>query len=156
MAKKKVKEKKVDKQTILKPFIINLTEIDKKIILTNEFLVELENIGFEADLLNKDQLVIRSFPKIFESFTIQNFIENIIDIIEPKNIQKNINKEIHNIIASLSCKKAIKAGEELNMDRIRNLLKEVKSNEYISCPHGRPIVIEISYYEIEKMFKRIV
>ena len=65
--------------------------------------------------------------------------------------------ELKEKIASKACKSAIKANDKLLRLEISQILSDLDSceNKY-SCPHGRPITIELSKYELEKMFKRIV
>ncbi|MBP5304342.1 MAG: DNA mismatch repair protein MutL, partial [Lachnospiraceae bacterium] len=66
-------------------------------------------------------------------------------------------KEVYEKIASMSCKAAVKGNNTLSMDEARKLFDKLLTldNPY-NCPHGRPTVIRMSKYEIEKKFKRIV
>ena len=63
----------------------------------------------------------------------------------------------HNRIARMACRTAIKAGDEITLPQIKQYIRElVKKNIPYTCPHGRPIMIKWSFYELEKMFKRVV
>ena len=59
-------------------------------------------------------------------------------------------------LASKACKAAIKAGQKLSQIEIDTLLKLLKGNLGLKCPHGRPVTIKITRTEIDKWFKRIV
>jgi len=57
----------------------------------------------------------------------------------------------------MSCKASIKANHHLRQDEIQALLDELRStSDPFTCPHGRPIIIHYSTYEMEKMFKRVM
>ena len=59
-------------------------------------------------------------------------------------------------IAQMACKRAIKAGDKLSEDEIHGFLREMlRSDSMPTCPHGRPIVTEVTRYALEKRFKRI-
>ncbi|MDD5897690.1 MAG: DNA mismatch repair protein MutL, partial [Clostridia bacterium] len=59
-------------------------------------------------------------------------------------------------VAQMACKRAIKGGDRLNETEIRGFMQEMlKSDAMPTCPHGRPIVIEITRYALEKRFKRV-
>ena len=67
------------------------------------------------------------------------------------------NEQIKNKFATMACKAAIKGGQKLSEREIEILLKKVLSNNTtLLCPHGRPICVKLTEYEIEKMFKRII
>ena len=59
-------------------------------------------------------------------------------------------------IAQMACKHAIKGGDRLNEGQIKGFLSDMlKSGSMPTCPHGRPIVVEVTRYALEKRFKRI-
>ena len=60
-------------------------------------------------------------------------------------------------LASISCKKSIKAGHELTKEEIIKMIEQLKRlKEPFNCPHGRPILLKWSFRDLEKKFKRIV
>jgi DNA mismatch repair protein MutL len=58
-------------------------------------------------------------------------------------------------IASMACKMSIKANKVLSNMEVQNLINDIKALDKPTCPHGRPLIVELSKTEIEKMFKRI-
>ena len=75
---------------------------------------------------------------------------------EPNKISKT-NEEIKNRLARSACRSAVKSGDLLSGEEIDILLNLImKQDRVLLCPHGRPICIKFSKYEIEKMFKRVV
>ncbi|MEM4649820.1 MAG: hypothetical protein QXP78_04040 [Candidatus Bathyarchaeia archaeon] len=67
-----------------------------------------------------------------------------------------VDKIFHEKIAKMACRTAIKAGDEITIPQIKQYIQEL-GEQYLpyTCPHGRPIMIKFSIYELEKMFKRI-
>ena len=59
-------------------------------------------------------------------------------------------------IAQQACKHAVKAGDVLSFNSIEKLVENLQNQESLLCPHGRPIIVEITKKQIEKWFKRIV
>lgn len=83
----------------------------------------------------------------------QNFILELIDNIDSINSSYDLKEEK---IASLACKKAIKANDKISEFEVKSLLENLSECENpFTCPHGRPIIVEFTKNEIEKMFKRI-
>src|SRR5690606_21112457 len=80
-------------------------------------------------------------------------------ILEQLQDEKEINlKNLRNHLAKdIACKGAIKANHQLSLIEINKLIEDLRlcKNPY-TCPHGRPVLIKLSQYDIEKMFKRIV
>ena len=65
-------------------------------------------------------------------------------------------KYISDRLAKAACKAAIKAGDKISNDDISYLKKMLDNEDTLRCPHGRPVVIKVSKYEIEKWFKRVI
>ena len=80
---------------------------------------------------------------------------DIINTLSDKNIKNIYDLKVEKI-ASISCKKAIKGNDKLSFVEAKALIDQLLSLENpFNCPHGRPIIVKITKYEIEKMFKRI-
>ncbi|SES77332.1 DNA mismatch repair protein MutL [Oceanobacillus limi] len=117
---------------------------------------ELEKVGLFLEDFGNQSYVIRShpnwFPKGFEEEIIREMIEQIM------NEERIDVEEIREEAAILmSCKRSIKANHYLNHDDMFRLLEDLrKTTDPFTCPHGRPIIIHFSSYELEKMFKRVM
>jgi DNA mismatch repair protein MutL len=78
----------------------------------------------------------------------------ILDSLKSTN-RTNINLEIGKIIKN-ACVKSVKSGDKLHAAEINKLIEDLKNTENpYTCPHGRPVIIKITKYEIERMFERI-
>src|SRR5690606_4289956 len=92
------------------------------------------------------------FPKGYEKETIEDLIEQLLAM-----KKMNIKILLEEAAIMMSCKGSIKANRYLRQDEIEALLQELRQTEDpFTCPHGRPIIVHFSTYEIEKMFKRIM
>lgn len=149
---KQFEEKKLISQPLLLPYIFSVNEIEEELI-ENNFEV-FSSFGFEIEQFGHLTFRISSVPSILEGINLQEFIFDIL-----KNTTKisTTNEQIKNYFSTCACKSAVKGGQKLSEEEIKILLKKVLSNKTILlCPHGRPICIKLTQYEIEKMFKRIV
>ena len=134
-----------------------------KLEFTNEEYIKLKdkfdevrklNISFEEFGVNT--IVIRSHPKWLGDKDVVLKLRKIIEVILST---KEFSKEKFNekIAITLSCKMAIKANDYISLEEASRLLDKLFTcdNPY-NCPHGRPTIINYSYYELEKLFKRVM
>lgn len=155
---KEMKEnsKVIKSQSLLKPEIVRLTL--QEMILYNENLELIKKLGFKTEEFGENEIVVRAVPI--------NFDENIIsaqtlkDILHEITVDKKfkaLENESLEKLASMSCKKSIKAGHEMTNPEIHLMIENLKKlKEPFNCPHGRPILLNWKYTELEKKFKRIV
>ncbi len=129
---------------------------------TNEFLVIknklsiLESFGFVIEEFGINTLVVREHPNWIP---INREKEGIIKIFEllANEEEFDMDKFVHSSAAMISCKMSIKANSHLNMEEMSYLLNTLRECENpFNCPHGRPVIITYSKYELEKLFKRVM
>ena len=83
--------------------------------------------------------------------------EFISEILSNTTKVSSTNENIKNHFATIACKAAVKGGQQLSKEEIDVLVKQIFNNKTtLLCPHGRPICVKLTKYEVEKMFKRIV
>lgn len=116
----------------------------------------LAKTGIFLEEFGGNSYIIRShpqwFPKGYEKETIEEIIQQLLEM---KKI--DIQKLFEDVAIMMSCKGSIKANRFLRNDEIQALLDELRLTEDpFTCPHGRPIIVHFSTYEIEKMFKRVM
>lgn len=150
----KIKNAGSMKQTVLMPVTVNLTPKEKAAWEENrEFL---EKVGFESDDFGQDSIIVRTFPSDVDFSDGGDLIVEIIASLmgeEKGELSYLRDKAIYTI----ACKAAIKANKVLSEREMTRLVTDVFAAEGIStCPHGRPIFVKMTKYQIEKMFKRIV
>ncbi|WP_216827906.1 DNA mismatch repair endonuclease MutL [Alkalihalobacterium elongatum] len=152
--KEKVGQVTAELQELLVPITLECTH--SEFILLNEFTEELKQVGLFLEPFGTQTYIIRSYPtwlpKGQEDETLREMID---EILSKKKI--DIKKLREEAAILMSCKAAIKANRHLRTDEQFALLESLrKCIDPFTCPHGRPILIHYSTYEMEKMFKRIM
>lgn len=144
--------REIIKQELLVPEVINLSYEDYHTATSN---IEIfENLGIDLENFGINAILINNIPSIFRDSNIKEIFYTILDSL--KNINKaNLNMELDKIIKN-ACVKSVKAGDKLHIQEVKALLNDLgKCENPYTCPHGRPVIIKLSKYEIEKMFERI-
>lgn len=148
-----IKQSKLMSQPLLQPTIINISMKEKHLI--EEYLDVFHELGFEMEDFGGDAYAIRSVPYIFDHAIKPDSFVEILD-----NISDGYSKAKHDIIldkiATSACKAAVKAHDKMSLREYEKLLDELlKLDNPYTCPHGRPTIISMTRYELEKKFKRI-
>jgi DNA mismatch repair protein MutL len=122
----------------------------------NEYRHELEKVGVFLEEFGLNSFIIRAHPQWFprgeEKETIEEMIEQLLSM---KKVDIKKLREAAAIM--MSCKGSIKANRHLRNDEIQALLDDLrKASDPFTCPHGRPIIVHYSSYDMEKMFKRVM
>lgn len=151
---KKLKEKEITSQTVNPPAIVTLSSNEEHILL--KFKEYFENLGFEIEEFGGNEYAIRSVPTDLYGCNEKELFQDILDELA-ENSMMNQPSIIEERLASMSCKAAVKGNNSLSMEEVGELLDQLLEldNPY-NCPHGRPTIISMSKYEVEKKFKRIV
>lgn len=142
----------ISMQILLNPILLELSNIDMLKVEKNLGLFI--KFGFEIEIFGNNHIMIRCVPNMFGVPESEKFLIQIIDNIEDIENNYELKKEK---FASMACRSAIKANDKIKKIEINSLLNQIQLCENpFTCPHGRPILVEISKKEIEKMFKRIM
>ncbi|WP_391208804.1 DNA mismatch repair endonuclease MutL [Psychrobacillus sp. L4] len=121
-----------------------------------ESLEELEGIGVYLEDFGSSSFVVREhptwFPKGNETKIIEALIEQVLT-----NRKADIKKLREDAAIMMSCKLSIKANHYLTTKDMEQLLESLKNAQHpLTCPHGRPVIVHFTTYEVEKMFKRVM
>ena len=139
-------------QLLLEPLALHLTKPEAEAVLENAAL--LESLGFEVSEFSDLQLVLRQIPSELSPedacAALESFAE---DLLTGKRPSQGDLRD--NLLHTMACKAAIKAGWHTEPTEREALVREVLSRDDIKyCPHGRPVCIELTRKELEKQFKR--
>lgn len=117
---------------------------------------KLEEVGVFLEPFGMNSFIARSHPQWFPQGMEKEIIEEMIE--QLLTMRKVDIKQLREEAAiMMSCKASIKANRYLQMNEVQALLDELRrSSDPFTCPHGRPIIIHYSTYEMEKMFKRVM
>ena len=125
-------------------------------IKINENISELEKVGVFLEEFGINSYIVRAHPQWFPKGEEKEIIEDMIEqLLSMKKV--DIKKLREEAAIMMSCKASIKANRHLRNDEIQALLDDLrKASDPFTCPHGRPIIVHYSTYEMEKMFKRVM
>ncbi len=143
-------------QMMLTPVVVNLSHIEYDAVMSN--LDEFKKFGFAVEEFGTNTVIVNETPIIADDAAIRDLLIELADAFAD-NIRRPIADFEEKALDMISCKYAVKANDRLSMSEMAETVREVSelySKGIKTCPHGRPIVAEITKYEIEKMFKRVV
>ena len=150
----KLKEKEFTSQVISPPIIMSLDA--REVEMLEKYRNQIERLGYEVEHFGGKEYMISAIPdNLFKVDMKDLFIEMLDDF---SNLTGRETPElILEKVASMSCKAAVKGNDEISYAEMDALIEELLTldNPY-NCPHGRPTIISMSRYEIEKKFKRII
>lgn len=141
-------------QFVSPPMVISLTRAEEAIL--EEFKSEFERIGFTIEPYGGREYAISEIPaNLYGINEKELFLEMLSDLEDRGSMQPS--ELIASKLASMSCKAAIKGGQKISFQEADALVSQLLTleNPY-ACPHGRPTIITMTKYELEKKFKRIV
>lgn len=141
-------------QFVSPPMVISLTRAEEAIL--EEFKSEFERIGFTIEPYGGREYAISEIPADLYGINEKDlFLEMLSDLEDRGSMQPS--ELIASKLASMSCKAAIKGGQKISFQEADALVSQLLTleNPY-ACPHGRPTIITMTKYELEKKFKRIV
>ena len=151
---KSFKNKEITSQQINPPIILTLSMEEENIL--NRFSDEFERFGYEIEPFGGKDYAVRAVPANLYSIGQKELLMSLIDSLTETSVELKSDL-ITEKIASMSCKAAVKGNNRLSVEEANALIEQLLQldNPY-NCPHGRPTIISMSKYEIEKKFKRIV
>ena len=151
---KEMKARNVTSQIVSPPIIIslNLEEQEKM----KKYQKIFETLGFEMESFGGRDYSIRAVPQNLFGMTEQGFFIEVLDHLEEDPSSKTLDV-LSDRMATMACKAAVKGNQRLSFRETEALIDELLQleNPY-NCPHGRPTIISMTKYELEKKFKRIV
>jgi len=144
-------QKEVEVQGLLQPITVELSPREEETLrASKEFLAE---FGFTIEPFGNRSYVIRAIPALMAR---ANIIEIITALLDNLAIKDSPNPWEEKIAQSLACHGAIRAGQQLSNEEMRELIKQLEQTKQPrACPHGRPTMIHLSSHQLEKEFGRI-
>jgi len=144
-------QKEVEVQGLLQPITIELSPREEETLrASKEFLAE---FGFTIEPFGNRSYMIRAIPALMARANIIEIISMLLDNLASKESPSPWEEKI---ARSLSCHGAIRAGQQLSNEEMRELIKQLEQTKQPrACPHGRPTMIHLSSHQLEKEFGRI-
>ena len=139
-------------QELLVPIVIGVTKHEQRLLEENR--ESLESIGMVVEAFGEKDVAIRTIPMILGETQAKDFVRDVISELETGR-NPTFEKKRSTLLQT-ACKHAVKGGEALPEEVIRDLLDQMIENKITpTCPHGRPLVVSVSHRELDRKFKRI-
>lgn len=152
---KQLKEKQVFSQNLEPPIILSLTAKEENVL--NTCLPFITRLGYNIEHFGGNEYAVRAVPDHLFSLCKKELLLQMLDEMGEETTGISENSLIMAKVASMSCKAAVKGNMHLSVREAEELIGELLTldNPY-HCPHGRPTIISMTKYELEKKFKRII
>lgn len=141
-------------QSLLVPYVLNTNYLESNFINNN--IDVFKSLGFDIEPFGINSFKVSSVPVLLKDISLYQFFNEVL-----QDVNKNLNLTKSDILKEYlersACRSAVKANDILSKQEIEILLNMLnQNNQILQCPHGRPVIIEITDKEIEKWFKRII
>ena len=148
------RKKEFTSQYVSPPIVLSLTMQEE--VLMKKYMHQFEQLGFEIEPFGGKEYAIRAVPDNLYGLDGQELVIELMDGLGSIS-DKDAPELVMEKVASMSCKAAVKGNQKLSRPEIEALIGELLTleNPY-HCPHGRPVIVSMSRYEIEKKFKRVL
>ena len=141
-------------QTLFLPEDVRLLPSESDVFLANK--QELEQFGFIFSDASETSVTLLAVPQVNGKALKAEFLHDVLEFVAGFD-EARPNDWFRDAIAQSACKHAVKAGERLSTEEIRELLERIATQDtLLTCPHGRPVAIRFTKMDIEKMFKRVL
>ena len=137
------------RQALLQPVAAELGREDAALLLEN--LETLEQLGFSCEDFGDGTVLVREVPADMDAADTAATLE---ELAEKLRTGRSPAEKREGLLHTMACKAAIKGGWTSDPAELRVLVDKVQSGEVKYCPHGRPVAVKLTRYELEKMFKR--
>ncbi|PTI41751.1 DNA mismatch repair endonuclease MutL [Staphylococcus succinus] len=152
--REKIGEVSNEVQNLLIPLTFHFSK--DELMLIKQYKEELDKVGVHLEPFGGHDYIVDSYPVWFPKAEAEEIIKDMIEyVLEHKKV--DVKKIREDAAIMMSCKKSIKANHYLKNNEMADLVNQLRETEDpFTCPHGRPIIINFSNYEIERLFKRIM
>jgi len=146
---------KVQTQNLLIAQAIELSA--GEVLLLEKQLPTLERFGYLLEPVGPDAYAVNAVPAFLPEGDYRQAVRQMIAELAEVDKSERLRQHLEERLATIACHSVIRANRKLEIDEMRALLRELDQIDFATqCPHGRPVLIEFSRDELERMFKRVV
>lgn len=133
--------------------LLDLSPADSEVL--DENLSLFTDLGFTMQKFGNSSWKVEAIPKIFQDWNTLSIIGETLDDLRENGKPKEVTSQVKRMLSYLACRSAIKAGDKLTKQQAKDLIKQLSELDLAyTCPHGRPLKMEIPLKELDKLFKR--
>lgn len=148
---KRSEEGEVARQGLVVPFTLSLGQAQAAFVEAN--LSVLRKAGFELEPFGRNTFLVRAVPALLAQRDYEQLLRDLLD--ELTASQFPADELFHEVLATIACKSAIKAGDVLTQEEMQQLLDDLLTLDNPAlCPHGQPILIALTKAELDRRFER--
>ena len=145
----------VERQDLLIPQTVELSA--GEIMMLEQKLDVLERHGFSLEPFGPSSFAITSVPALLPEGDYTQLVRQMVAELAEVDTSSRLRQHLEERLATMACHSVIRANRKLEPDEMRALLRELDQVEFATqCPHGRPVLVELSRDELERMFKRVL
>ena len=140
-------------QRLAIPLTLNLNR--REALLLAEHCENFAAAGWEIAPFGGESFVVRAIPAMLVKKPYEQILRDMVDELVNQTVSRRLLVQQEHVTITNACKLAVKAGDPLTIEEMQGLLEQLAETEnpYL-CPHGRPIVVTISFHDLDKQFKR--
>ncbi len=144
---------RLQSQKLLVPELVELPAAEFYAVM--ELKEDLSAFGMEIDSFGDETIIVRSFPQVLGRFDGAEFFRDLLDEMNGPEGLRRVDGRLDKLLIVMACKGAVKAGERLDENMLRELLEKKNDPDLPeTCPHGRPTTILLSTHQLERQFGR--
>ena len=153
--RRQMEDGKVEKQNLLIPQTVELSA--GEMMLLEQNLEALECFGFSLEPFGPDSYAITAAPALLPQGDYRPMVQQMVAELAEVDKSEQPRRQLEDRLATIACHSVIRANRKLEIDEMRALLRELDQIDFATqCPHGRPVLLEFSRDELDRMFKRVV
>ena len=142
-------------QRFLSPQLIELSEAEMEFVKPH--LSSWEKLGLLVEEFGPQTLALKGAPALLGSMEGEPLVRSLIRDFEEHGQSTRMEDRLDEIFATMACHRQIRAGDFLTLREMEELVSDLDEGAYgYHCPHGRPVMVQIPFREIEKWFKRVL
>ena len=143
----------VERQDLLIPQVLEFPLAESLIL--EQWLEAMENLGFTVETFGHNTFAIKSVPALFPAGDWRDVLRRIVAELAEVGKSSEFSNEIEERLMTIACHNVIRANRKLSLEEAHALLSELDGVDFATqCPHGRPVFVEFSQPQLEKLFKR--
>ncbi|MCB1214796.1 MAG: DNA mismatch repair endonuclease MutL, partial [Deltaproteobacteria bacterium] len=117
----------------------------------------LERLGIEIDEFGPSTFMLKAVPKLLAEANFEKLLEEVVEALEGYDRLDALEEHVDHLLATMACHRQIRAGQKLEQEEMQDLLRQLEGTPHgYHCPHGRPVMVDIPFRELEKSFKRVL
>lgn len=154
MEEEQQQQPEIRRQTLLIPLVLEINPA--QMMLLEDYLEQFGSLGFQMEVFGNNSIVVKEIPELLTDSNYSAAVQRLLDDLEKLYRDGELASFSDQMRKSMACQAAVKINMPLTQEKMEYLIRRLlKTRTPQVCPHGRPIILRLSHYEIAKNFRRI-